>query len=101
MPKGPDRRQDQTRGERAPLFLQPRQRKSTPARFFAEPDEQEDEKESVRHFAPIRGARQQTHPAKSGQDPNRRREQQNRQSKNDGIPFQGEPNADDATEQPA
>jgi len=54
MPERPDRRENQAGDEGRTLFLQARQRESSPARFFAEPDEKKNEDETIRQFAPRR-----------------------------------------------
>src|SRR4029077_8041656 len=50
-PERPERSEDQTRNQRRVFFLQLRQRESTPARFFAQTDEQKNKNEPLRQFA--------------------------------------------------
>src|SRR5688572_10882108 len=99
MPERPDRREDKARPQRRISFLQPQERKSAPARFFAEPDEEEDENETLGQFPPGRGGRHRAHLSERGHDRERHRAKHHRQSEDNGVPAQSDPTAHNPREQ--
>src|SRR4051794_11741185 len=101
MPERPDRREDQTRDQWRMVFLQTRKREPTPARFFAEPDEEKDEDESLRQFAQRRGRRQRNSLAERDHDADGDRTKQNRQAEDDRVGRPADASADDPAEQRA
>src|SRR5947207_9025010 len=101
MPQRPDRRQNQTRDQRRMLPLQTRKREAAPPRFFAEPDEEQDEYESLRQFARRRRGWQSDRLTEHRHDAHRGCAKQNRQAENDRVGREPDSGSNHSAEQGA